>query len=146
MNATVEAFLSPEDEKEIIQAIARAERKTSGEIRVHIENHSDLPPIARAREVFNYLEMYKTEARNGVLFYVGVSDKTFAIIGDSGIDDVVNDTFWESTKDLVIANFKEKKFKEGLINGILEAGRVLQEFFPFEKDDTNELTNEISRN
>lgn len=141
----VEDFLSPAEEQAIVQAIALAEKNTSGEIRVHIENHSETPPIARAQEVFNFLKMYQTEARNGVLFYVGVTDKTFAIIGDIGIDDVVETDFWDSTKDLVIEKFKEKKHKEGLVNGIIRAGERLKTFFPYESDDINELSNEISK-
>lgn len=141
----VEDFLTPAEEQEIVQAIAMAEKNTSGEIRVHIENHSDTPPIARAREVFDSLKMYKTQARNGVLFYVGVADHSFAIIGDSGIDDVVESDFWECTKDIVIENFKNKKFKDGLVEGIIRAGERLKEFFPYDTDDTNELSNEISK-
>lgn len=140
-----EDFLTTAEEQEIVQAIALAERNTSGEIRVHIENHSETPPIARAQEVFNFLEMFKTEARNGVLFYVGVADKKFAIIGDIGIDDVVEDDFWDCTKDIVLENFKNKKYKEGLVAGINRAGERLKEFFPYESDDTNELSNEISK-
>jgi uncharacterized membrane protein len=140
-----EDFLTATEEQEIVQAIALAEKNTSGEIRVHIENHSDTPPIARAREVFDSLKMYKTEARNGVLFYVGVADHTFAIIGDSGIDDVVESDFWECTKDIVLENFRNKKFKDGLVLGINRAGDRLKEFFPYESDDINELSNEISK-
>lgn len=141
----VEDFLTQAEEQEIVQAIAMAEKNTSGEIRVHIENHSDTPPIARAREVFDSLKMYKTQARNGVLFYVGVADHSFAIIGDSGIDDVVESDFWECTKDIVIENFINKKFKDGLVEGIIRAGERLKDFFPYDSDDTNELSNEISK-
>lgn len=141
----VEDFLTPAEEQEIVQAIAMAEKNTSGEIRVHIENHSETPPIARAQEVFDFLKMYQTDARNGVLFYVGVADKHFAIIGDIGIDDVVESDFWDSTKDLVIEHFKAKKYKEGLVQGILRAGERLKTFFPFDTDDINELSNEISK-
>lgn len=143
--SVTEDFLTPAEEQEIVQAIALAEKNTSGEIRVHIENHSDTPPIARAREVFDSLKMYKTKARNGVLFYVGVEDHTFAIIGDIGIDDVVESDFWECTKDVVIENFQNKKFKDGLVEGIKRAGERLKVFFPYDSDDTNELSNEISK-
>lgn len=141
----VEDFLTTAEEQEIVQAIALAEKNTSGEIRVHIEKHSETPPIARAQEVFDYLKMYKTEARNGVLFYVGVDDHNFAIIGDIGIDDVVEDDFWDCTKDIVIENFKNKKYKDGLVTGIQRAGERLKEFFPYQSDDSNELSNEISK-
>ncbi|QYJ68494.1 TPM domain-containing protein [Flavobacterium litorale] len=138
-------FLTPDQEKEIVAAIATAEKNTSGEIRVHIENHTEKPPLERAQEVFQLLEMHKTAARNGVLFYLGVTDKTFAIVGDEGIDKVVEDDFWNSTKDAVIAQFKNGNFKEGLVDGILKAGERLKKYFPYQDDDENELSNEISK-
>ena len=123
-----EDFLSTFDEQEIIQAIAEAEKETSGEIRVHIEEHSDLPVLERAQEVFKTLNMHKTSARNGVLFYIGVKDRHFAIIGDDGIDKVVPYDFWESTKKKVIEHFKMHHFKQGIIAGILHTGKQLKTF------------------
>lgn len=140
-----EDLLSRSEEQEIVDAIQIAENQTSGEIRIHIEEHSDLEVMDRAREVFTFLEMHKTNARNGVLFYVGVRDRHFAIFGDNGINNVVSDDFWECTRDVVIDNFKQKKFKDGLIAGVLRAGEQLKKYFPSEKNDVNELSNEISR-
>jgi len=141
-----EDFLSATEEHEIVEAIVKAEQQTSGEIRVHIEEHSDLPALERAQELFKTLDMHKTSARNGVLFYIGVKDRHFAIIGDDGIDKVVPYDFWESIKKIVIDHFKQNQFKEGLIQGILQTGKQLKFFFPFQgKKDINELPNEISR-
>lgn len=139
-------FLTKQDEQEIVLSIVEAEKNTSGEIRVHIEEHSEKSPLDRAQEVFFELKMNETKDRNGVLFYICVSDKKFAIIGDKGINDVVESDFWDCTKDTVIANFKEGNFKKGLVEGILQAGQRLKHYFPYQSDDTNELSNEISRN
>ena len=140
-----EDFLSKAEEQEIVQAIVEAEKNTSGEIRVHIEEHTEKLPLERAQEVFFKLKMDETQDRNGVLFYVCVSDKKFAIIGDKGINEAVESDFWDCTKDTVIANFKEGNFKKGLVEGILRAGERLKKYFPYQSDDTNELSNEISR-
>lgn len=140
-----EDFLTKEEEQEIVQAIVTAEKNTSGEIRVHIEETSEKPPLERAKEVFSTLEMYKTEARNGVLFYIGVANKGFAILGDEGINKVVETDFWDCTKDLVLEHFKNKEFKKGLVEGVLRAGEKLKHYFPYQSDDTNELSNEISK-
>ena len=140
-----EDFLSKAEEQEIVQAIVEAEKNTSGEIRVHIEEHTEKSPLERAQEVFFELKMDETQDRNGVLFYVCVSDKKFAILGDKGINEAVESDFWDCTKDTVIANFKEGKFKKGLVEGILRAGERLKKNFPYQSDDTNELSNEISR-
>ena len=140
-----EDFLSNAEEQEIVHAIVEAEKNTSGEIRVHIEEHTEKSPLDRAQEVFFELKMDETQDRNGVLFYVCVSDKKFAILGDKGINEAVESDFWDCTKDTVIANFKEGNFKKGLVEGILRAGERLKKYFPFQSDDTNELSNEISR-
>lgn len=140
-----EDFLTHEEEQEIVQAIIQAEQNTSGEIRVHIENHTDLKPLDRAQEVFYLLEMDKTTLQNGVLFYVGVQDHTFAIIGDKGINDLVGEDFWNKTKDLVILHFKEGRYKQGLVEGVLKAGEKLKTLFPASDDNQNELPNEISK-
>lgn len=138
-------FFTPEEEELIVNAIVAAEKNTSGEIRVHIENHHEKPPLERAQEVFYLLGMDKTSARNGVLFYLAAEDRTFAIIGDEGIDKVVENDFWDCTKDVVIGHFKESRFAQGLSEGILRAGDRLKQYFPFTDDDTNELPNEISK-
>lgn len=140
-----EDFLTAKQEEKIVEAIRIAEENTSGEIRVHIEEKSEKPPIERAKEVFNTLKMYETEARNGVLFYVDVTNHKFAIIGDEGINKVVPSDFWECTKDIVLSNFALKKHKKGLVKGIERAGEQLKKYFPYQKDDSNELSNEISR-
>ncbi len=138
-------FLTPAEEEAIIAAIGRAEKNTSGEIRVHVENTSKKPPLERAQEVFQQLGMHATTARNGVLFYVGVKDHSFAIVGDEGIDKAVENDFWDCTKDLVIGHFKEGRFSQGLVEGILRAGERLKTYFPFADSDKNELPDTISK-
>lgn len=140
-----EDFLTKAEEKEIVEAIIQAEKNTSGEIRVHIEENSQKPPLERAQEVFHNLGMDKTGLRNGVLFYVCMQSRTFAVIGDKGINDLVEPDFWDCTKDTVLSNFRQNKFKDGLVSGIIRAGERLRTYFPFEKGDTDELSNEISR-
>lgn len=140
-----EDFLTAQEEQEIVQAIVAAEKDTSGEIRVHIEEHTEKPPLERAQEVFLALNMQNTKDRNGVLFYVGVANKHFAILGDEGINNVVGADFWNSTKDIVIEHFKNNQNKDGLVKGIIEAGKRLKDYFPYQSDDLNELPNEISK-
>ena len=141
----IEDFLSATEEQEIIKAIRTAEKNTSGEIRVHLEKSSKIDVFNRAMEVFHYLKMDNTKQQNGVLIYVAVEDKTFVIYGDKGINDVVEKDFWDSTKDAIQAQFKSGNFKQGLIDGILKAGKVLENHFPWHHNDTNELTDEISK-
>ncbi|KAB8151689.1 TPM domain-containing protein [Kordia sp. TARA_039_SRF] len=141
----VEDFLTAEEEQEIIAAIRTAERKTSGEIRIHIEDHVEIDSFDRALEVFHLLKMDNTKLRNGVLIYVAVRDRKFVIYGDEGINNVVPNNFWNATRDLMREHFTKGNFTQGLIAGILQAGKELQQHFPWDVDDENELSNEISK-
>lgn len=141
----VEDFLSAEEEQEIVEAIRLAELKTSGEIRVHIEKTSKGDAFNRALDVFHALKMDNTKLQNGVLIYVAVKEKTFVIYGDKGINDIVGNHFWNSTKDIIQSHFKSGNFKQGLIEGVLKCGEQLQQHFPYTDLDTNELSNTISK-
>ena len=80
-------FFTTEQKQQIVDAIGEAELNTSGEIRVHIDTKCKTKnPIDRAVQIFNKLEMHKTDLQNGVLIYLSVLDRKFAIIGDEGID------------------------------------------------------------
>ncbi len=140
------AFLTKEEEQEIVKAITQAEQNTSGEIRVHIEASTKKSHTDRTREVFRKLEMENTQLRNGVLIYIAYKDRCFEIYGDEGINNLVADDFWESTRDAILKQFKANDFKQGIIDGVLQIGEVLKDYFPYNPDnDINELPNEISR-
>ncbi len=145
MKSKVEDFLSATEEQKIIEAIKFAEQKTSGEIRVHLEKSVKNKAVQqRATEVFKILNMDETEAKNGVLIYIAVLDKQFAIIGDKGINNKVPNDFWNETKNQIEKLFKKQQFANGLVKGITMAGEQLKTYFPIQNDDTNELPNEIS--
>ncbi|WP_422107574.1 TPM domain-containing protein [Winogradskyella sp.] len=141
----IEDFLSAREEEEIIEAIRLAEGETSGEIRVHIEQKCDIDVYERALEVFHLLKMDNTIQQNGVLIYVAVDNKAFVIFGDQGINNIVGADFWNTTRDQIAMQFKSGNFKQGLIDGISEAGKVLSVHFPWEHGDSNELDNAISK-
>lgn len=141
---SVHKYFTEENKLQITNAIRVAETNTSGEIRVHIENHCKEDVLDRAAYLFEKLEMHKTELRNGVLFYLAVEDKKFAILGDGGINAKVPEGFWESTKKVVIAKLKEGLHAEALSDGIIMAGEQLKAHFPYQDDDVNELSDEIS--
>ena len=141
----VEEFLSANEEQEIVSAIRTAENNTSGEIRVHIESTSKIDHYERALEVFHLLKMDNTKDANAVLVYVAVNDRKFVIYGDTGINKVVPKDFWNSTKNVMQNHFRNNNFKQGIVDGILKAGNELQVHFPWNIDDKDELSNEISK-
>ncbi len=137
-------FFSPEAEDRITTAIADAEARSSGEIRVHIERRSRGTAMQRAEQLFLDLKMDKTRDRNGVLIYLATEDHRFAIIGDSGVDRIVHSKFWEEAREGLEVYFKRAAFEEGIIELVQRVGSILEEHFPRKEDDTNELKNDIS--
>ncbi len=144
METKASTFFSPEEQSEILSAIRKAEKKTSGEIRVHIETSLEGEVLDRAAWVFRVIGMQRTELHNGVLFYLAVRDRKFAIIGDSGINAVVPDDFWDNIRDHLAERFSKEQFAEGLTEAIMLAGEQLGAHFPRAVGDINELPDDIS--
>lgn len=138
-----EEILKIEDRKRIVRAIKQAEQETSGEIRFFIEDKCKGEVLDRASHIFAKLDMHKTDLRNGVLFYLSVLDRKFAVLGDSGINAKVPKDFWESVKIKVISKLVLGDIAEGVSQGIVEAGEKLQQFFPYQSNDVNELSDDI---
>lgn len=145
MKNAVEDFLSVTDERAIIESIRLAEKHTSGEIRVHLEATTQMDHFDRATQLFNLLHMNNTKYGNGVLIYVAVEDKKLVILGDEGINKVVPSNFWKETKNTITTSFKVGSIRDGLVHGIQMTGQKLKEYFPYHIGDTNELSNEISK-
>ena len=137
-------FLSDQEQANILDAISDAESHTSGEIRLHLESRCRGDVLDRAAVVFETLAMHKTSLRNGVLLYLAMDDRKFAILGDAGIHAAVPDGFWNEVRDQVIAGLSAGKPAEGLASGIRLAGQQLSTHFPLEANDINELSNDMS--
>jgi uncharacterized membrane protein len=140
----VEHFFNEKEKKEIVNAIARAEKNTSGEIRLHLEKTCEGDVFEHAIQVFAKLEMHKTDQKNAVLFYLAVEDKKFAIVADKGINDLVPPDFWDTIKHELQSHFKNNNFSSALCKAIENTGKHLSAFFPLLANDTNELSNDIS--
>jgi uncharacterized membrane protein len=138
------SIFSEKEQELISNAVESAERYTSGEIRICVEKTCSEPVLDRAANYFKKLDMDKTAQRNGVLIYIATEDHQFAIIGDAGINKLVPHDFWDSTKDTMLAYFKEGDLTAGIIAGIKMAGDQLKTYFPYLDGDVNELPNEIS--
>ena len=134
---------SESDRLQILAAIKEAEKNTSGEIRLFIEEDCGENVLDRAAFIFNELEMHKTKQRNGVLFYLATSSHHFAILGDQGIHSRVEKDFWHSIKHEMQNYFTEGNFLKGLTLGIKMSGEALKLHFPYDKKDKNELSDDI---
>ncbi|HKL71715.1 MAG TPA: TPM domain-containing protein [Marinilabiliaceae bacterium] len=139
-----ENIIDKKQRQRLVEAIEKAELNTSGEIRVHIENSCHEELMDRAAFLFEKLQMHKTELRNGVLFYLAMKDRVFAILGDAGINSKVPEGFWDSIKEKMTLLFQNNDPVGAIETGILMAGEQLKSHFPYQTDDVNELSDEIS--
>ena len=137
-------FFNEQEKQQIAKAIKDAETNTSGEIRIHIESECPEDVLDHAAYMFAKLEIHKTKLRNGVLFYLSVNDRKFAILGDAGINAVTPENFWDEIKETMLSHFRKNEFALGLSTGINMAGYALKKHFPYESDDVNELSDDIS--
>lgn len=137
-------LLSTTDDARLIKAIQLAESKTSGEIRVHIEKTYKGDALEQCKKQFAKLNMHQTKDRNGILFFLAIDSKSFAVWGDEGIHQKVSDEFWKSISDCAISYFKQNDYVTGIEKAVELCGEKLKLYFPIEADDKNELSNTIS--
>jgi uncharacterized membrane protein len=140
----IEDFLPAADRERVKAAIGEAERLTSGEIRIHLEDRIEEDVLDHAAFVFTELDMHRTRERNGVLIYVSVVDRHIAVIGDAGINARVPEGFWKDVVALLKLHFAAGRQSEGLCEAVHMVGAKLAAYFPLRADDTNELPNDIS--
>ena len=137
-------FFTQDELDKIVESIEKAELETSGEIRFHMESKCKGEALSRAIQVFKNLKMHKTDLKNGTLIYLATEDKKFAIVGDKGINERVPDDFWDDVKEEMAKEFKNNEFVTGISNAVLKIGEKLKEFFPYQSDDINELSDDVS--
>lgn len=137
-------FLTKDEQNRVVEAIANAENQTSGEIRLHLESHCKEDVLDQASYWFEKLEMHKTDLRNGVLIYVATEDHKLAILGDAGINEKVPENFWDDVKEVMIGGFKDQNYEVALVQAIGMIGEKLVADFPFQSDDVNEISDDIS--
>ena len=132
-----------EQRDKILASIKEAEQHTSGQIRLFVENKCSVDALDRAAFIFKNLKMHETKHRNGVLVYLALKSRKFAIIGDSGIHSKSHKDFWHEIKAEMQHHFVKGDFVDGLTRGIHMIGEALKKHFPHQKDDVNELPDDI---
>ena len=140
----LEDFIPLEGQRRIAQAITEAERCTSGEICVHVTPHCLGETMPQAEAVFNAKKLYRTMRRNAVLIYIAYKDRKLAILGDQGINDLVPEGFWDDAITLLTHHLKRHSPVEGICATVALIGNKLKDYFPADREDNNELSNEVS--
>jgi uncharacterized membrane protein len=138
-------FFDPEEKQLIVEAVKRAEQRTSGEVRVFVESHCRyVDAIDRAAEIFLSMEMQKTDQHNAVLVYVAIKDRQLAVFGDEGIHRKVGDEYWNKEVQKMISHFNRDNYAEGIAQCVKEIGEALRTYFPYDSNiDKNELPDDI---
>ena len=138
-------FFSPEEKKQIVDAVQKAEKETSGEVRIFVEHRCRfVNALDRAVEIFHQLKMEQTEQRNAVLLYVALKDRQLAVYGDQGIHEKVGNEYWEKQVKKMIKDFNRNNYAEGIAKCVLEIGNALAKNFPYDPNtDKNELPDDI---
>ncbi|HEU5081671.1 MAG TPA: TPM domain-containing protein [Opitutaceae bacterium] len=136
-------LFNPFDKLMIQQAIAAAEKQTSGEIRVVIYPDEVSDAVAKAQMEFVRLGMHRTRERNAVLLLVAPKSHTYAILGDEAIHAKCGPDFWNEIAQTMAADFKRGAFNEGVVRAIRRAGEMLAKHFPPSPDDKNELPDDV---
>jgi uncharacterized membrane protein len=142
--ARLDRLIVKADQERVIAAIRAAEKKTSGEIKVHVEANCRGKPWSRALELFGKLGLQKTRERNAVLIYVAVRSKKYALIGDAGIHEEVGSAFWSEAAGRMQGAFRRGALGDGLVGAVEAIGERLAQKFPPRDDDTNEIPDDIS--
>lgn len=138
-------YFSEEEKQHIVDAIQKAELRTSGEIRIYIESKcGEQDPVKRAGILFQELKMHETAAQNGVLIYLAMQDRKLAVFGDEGIHQKVGNDFWNKEVEKILSHFNQQNFTTGIIGIIHAVGEALVTHFPYDADtDENELPDDI---
>ena len=142
---TPKSFIEQLDEQKVLDAIAAAERKSSGEIRIYVSNENIVEPLAAAQTQFARLGMDKTNQRNGVLLYFAPRTQQFALVGDTSINEKCGDGFWREITTAMTALLKNGQFTAAVVEAVNKAGDALARHFPRDPNDANELPDKIVR-
>ena len=138
-------FFTDAEKQRVVDAIRKAEKRTSGEVRVFVESkNSYVDPMDRAAEIFYNLKMDKTDERNAVLLYIAINDKELALFGDEGIYKATGEEFWNASVKSMLTEITADDIIGGMVHCISTIGETLHEKFPYNKlEDKNELPDEI---
>jgi uncharacterized membrane protein len=143
-NGPLDRLITPEDQNRLLDKIARIEKHSSGEVRIHVADRRVRDPLREAHRVFTSLGMSATRRRNGVLVFLSLPSRKFAIVGDEGIDRVTPADYWDDLRDRLAAHFAAGRFCDGLLEILDRVEAVLAEHFPYERGDVDELPDDIS--
>ncbi len=136
-------FLNEAETAAVRAAIREAEQSTSAEVKVVLARHCWRDSKTKARKIFGELGLDRTEQRNCVLLLLIVSNREFLIYGDQGLHEKVGQGFWDDVCRQMLDAFRREEFADGICQGVRRVGEKLAQYFPYQRDDVDEISNEI---
>jgi putative membrane protein len=105
-----------------------------------------IPYVVRHRAVYlralrHFVEsgVYATRDHSGILIFISVMEREVRILADIGLAEKIEQEKWNTIAQELSAAFKANAVKEGLEKAIHDCGLLLQEHFPVQEDNPNEL-------
>ena len=96
-----------------------------------------------AKEQFNNLGLNKTKSKQVLMFFVSLDEKYVHILADNKISKKIPDEFWQQLVYEFTQDVKKENFLNGYLKPINTSKPILIKHFPIQKNDENELSNEI---
>lgn len=135
------------DLAQVEAAVRAAEQHTSGEIRVALSRFYFWGDVRRAAErAFVRLGMHRTRQRNGVLIFVTPWRRRFVLLGDSGIHQRLEASFWDDLARPLAQAFRAGDLTGGLVRVVAAVGDRLAIQFPPDpaRPDVNQLPDSVA--
>lgn len=132
----------------IQQAIADGESLHRAEIRLIVEPSLELSAILagvssrqRAHELFSQYRIWDTEENAGILIYIELADHQVEIVADRGIAGLIPKHHWQAVCKTMTEGFAQGKYHDSVLAGLHQLNALLQEHFPEQETQANQLSN-----
>lgn len=98
----------------------------------------------RARRAFAERGLERTRGRTGILLLVAILERRVAVLGDAGIDAVLDpDESWQGVIDLAVAGLHAGRAEEGLEAALRRCGEMLRRHVPAAGPRSDQLPNAV---
>lgn len=129
-------------------AIRESEKLHMGELRFVVESSLEwqdlfagLTSRERALQVYSQLRIWDTEQNSGVLIYLLLADRRIEIVADRGINSRVDKVKWINVCQDIESQLRLGNFESGVLLGVSEITDLLQQNFPAQVHNPNDLPN-----
>jgi len=97
----------------------------------------------RALRAFRIGAERRTRGRTGILIYLSMREHRAEIVADEAIATKVDPCVWGDAMAAMLVELRQGRTADAMITAIEQAGAVLAEHFPRDRDDINELPDRL---